>query len=455
MGCYIGSVRVCPELWLLPSQGAIMGEHQNSQQTRVPWNKGKLIGQKAPLKLKEIWAIRIRLQLARRARDLALFNLGIDSKLRGCDLVGLRVCDVAQGGRVASRTIVMQRKTHRPVQFELTEQTREAVHAWHWRSARPPRPSRRASSRSTCMMEYRKRNAYAPMESRYSYEIVSPPDTAMEWRTYEAIINREWVALLEQTPPASERDMHVFFERHPCMVPGAFNILGNESGHAPHFAALISEPPLPSYHKRVPDFMWVSSNSEADQPVLIEIEQPGKAWFTRKGQPTADLTQALDQIAEWKAWFNVPHNTQAFKAFYGLEQSSWMRRDFQPAYVLIYGRRAEANRDPGLTAKRAHLRAEDIVAMTYDRLAPNRSADEYPCVKATAACQFAAVSVPPTIAWGPRHAERALFAHLERAIERNPYLSRVRKDFLMSRLPYWREWVLSKERGFCNLTDSE
>ena len=90
-----------------------MGEHQKTQRPRIPWNKGKLIGQKAPLKLKEIWAIRIRLQLARRARDLALFNLGIDSKLRGCDLVGLRVCDVAQGGRVAPRAIVMQRKTHR------------------------------------------------------------------------------------------------------------------------------------------------------------------------------------------------------------------------------------------------------------------------------------------------------------------------------------------------------
>ena len=107
-----------------------MDESHNGRQQRVPWNKGKLIGQKAPLKLKEIWAIRIRLQLAHRARDLALFNLGLDSKLRGCDLVALRVCDVVQGGRVLSRAIVMQRKTKRPVQFELTEQTREAVHAW-------------------------------------------------------------------------------------------------------------------------------------------------------------------------------------------------------------------------------------------------------------------------------------------------------------------------------------
>ena len=95
----------------------------------IPWNKGKLLGQKPPLKLKEIWAIRIRLQLDRRLRELALFNLAIDSKLRGCDLVGLRVRDVVQGSHVAARAIVMQKKTQRPVQFEITEQTRDAVAA--------------------------------------------------------------------------------------------------------------------------------------------------------------------------------------------------------------------------------------------------------------------------------------------------------------------------------------
>jgi integrase len=94
------------------------------------WNKGKLIGQKAPLKLKDIWAIRIRLQLAHRTRDMALFNLAIDSKLRGCDLVKLRVRDVSHGDRIAARTIVMQQKTLRPVQFEITGPTRDAVTAW-------------------------------------------------------------------------------------------------------------------------------------------------------------------------------------------------------------------------------------------------------------------------------------------------------------------------------------
>lgn len=103
--------------------------HDNAQPA-IPWNKGQLIGPKPPLKLREIWAIRIRLQMQRRIRDLALFNLAIDSKLRACDLVSLRVRDVAHGGKALSRASVVQRKTGRAVKFELTEQTRVSVEAW-------------------------------------------------------------------------------------------------------------------------------------------------------------------------------------------------------------------------------------------------------------------------------------------------------------------------------------
>lgn len=107
---------------------------QNPLQTycnqHIPWNKGRLIGQKKPLKLREIWAIRIRLQLLKKIRDLALFNLAIDSKLRGCDLVSLRVNDIAEGGKPLSRSMVLQKKTQQSVRFEMIEQTREAIEAW-------------------------------------------------------------------------------------------------------------------------------------------------------------------------------------------------------------------------------------------------------------------------------------------------------------------------------------
>ena len=104
--------------------------HTAAATQHIPWNKGKLVGQKAPLKLKDIWAIRVRLQIANRTRELALFNLAIDSKLRSCDLVKLRVRDVCHGSVVAARTMVMQQKTQRPVQFEITEQTRESLLKW-------------------------------------------------------------------------------------------------------------------------------------------------------------------------------------------------------------------------------------------------------------------------------------------------------------------------------------
>ena len=99
-------------------------------QNHIPWNKGKLIGQKPPLKLKEIWAIRIRLQIAHRIRELALFNMAIDSKLRSCDLVSLRVRDIRHGSHILKRAMVMQQKTHKPVQFEITGQTRDAISNW-------------------------------------------------------------------------------------------------------------------------------------------------------------------------------------------------------------------------------------------------------------------------------------------------------------------------------------
>jgi integrase len=101
-----------------------------SDHSPAPWNKGRLVGQKRPLRPKEVWAIRVRLQIKHSTRDLALFNLAIDSKLRGCDLVSLRVDDIGVGGHVRDRATIIQHKTGRPVQFEITEQTRASLQNW-------------------------------------------------------------------------------------------------------------------------------------------------------------------------------------------------------------------------------------------------------------------------------------------------------------------------------------
>ena len=94
---------------------------------RVPWNKGKLVGAKPPLKPSHVWSIRTKLQIEGKKRDLALFNLAIDSKLRGCDVVAVRVDDVAPSGYSMDRATIRQKKTGRPVRFELTDQTRQAL----------------------------------------------------------------------------------------------------------------------------------------------------------------------------------------------------------------------------------------------------------------------------------------------------------------------------------------
>lgn len=99
-------------------------------QKRKAWNKGRIMGQKRPLLPKQVWAIRARLELAGNLRDLALFNVAIDSKLRGCDLVKLTVADLVKDDRVRERVSVIQSKTNRPVQFELSENTRETVLSW-------------------------------------------------------------------------------------------------------------------------------------------------------------------------------------------------------------------------------------------------------------------------------------------------------------------------------------
>ena len=110
---------------------------ESASPTKVPWNKGKIVGQKAPLKLKDIWAIRIRLELGHRTRELALFDLGLDSKLRACDLVRLRVRDICHGDRVSTRAIVMQQKplalfslkSHRQQEMPLQHGSRKQ--SWH------------------------------------------------------------------------------------------------------------------------------------------------------------------------------------------------------------------------------------------------------------------------------------------------------------------------------------
>src|SRR5258708_16459058 len=99
-------------------------------QGQRPWNKGLVVGQKNPLEPKHVWSIRVRLEITRSWRDLVIFNLAIDSKLRASDLVKLRLDDIFSVAKVRHRATIVQKKTDRPVQFEITEQSRSSIEAW-------------------------------------------------------------------------------------------------------------------------------------------------------------------------------------------------------------------------------------------------------------------------------------------------------------------------------------
>ncbi len=105
-------------------------EYDPGSKGKRPWNAGRLVGAKRGLKLQQVWAIRFWLNNERRLRDRAMFDLAIDSKLRGCDVVKIKIGDLVSGGRVRSRAIVIQQKTGRPVQFELLEHARASILAW-------------------------------------------------------------------------------------------------------------------------------------------------------------------------------------------------------------------------------------------------------------------------------------------------------------------------------------
>jgi len=107
-----------------------MFTNTTTSKTNTPWNKGRLIGQKSPLSMQDVWSIRMKLRNESRTRDLALFNMALDSKLRACDLLNLRVSDASNGEEINTRATVLQQKTGRPVQFEITRKTRKSTSAW-------------------------------------------------------------------------------------------------------------------------------------------------------------------------------------------------------------------------------------------------------------------------------------------------------------------------------------
>ena len=206
-----------------------------------------------------------------------------------------------------------------------------------------------------------------------TYQIVVPPEKAMSWDAYVEIVSREWQALLANTGSV-EKDFQEFFERHTCCLPQMYPVF-KRGAHGPYPGTIISQPVLPGFSRKVPDFLYITRDSATVCAVLIEIEHPAKAWATSAGQQSAEFTQATNQIADWKSWFGEPLNIAQFQKLYRIP-SDWIQsRSFEQRYFLIYGRRSDPTLTEAFNKKRKLLERENECHMTYDRIEPQREMD--------------------------------------------------------------------------------
>lgn len=193
----------------------------------------------------------------------------------------------------------------------------------------------------------------------------------------------EWAALLDSDDSREERVLQEFLECHPQLLPGAFSVDGN-SGHPPWPSAVISQPPLPDLSTKRPDFMWIALDSAYLYPILIEIETPWKRWwYQSKIAIHSDLTTALSQVMHWKRWFRDGANHPKFYRHYRID------RDLQdltlaPRYIIIHGRRDEANRTVATAGSRGGIPLDpDTRLMTFDRLQPDPRTASFGTVNVT------------------------------------------------------------------------
>lgn len=259
-------------------------------------------------------------------------------------------------------------------------------------------------------------------------------------------VNREFKALLSSG--ADERQIQVFLEHHPSLVPGALTP-GSSSGHYPLHCALITRPQLPGFRSSIPDLMWIANHSQAWYPTLIEIESPTKRLFTKSGQPRAEFTQARTQLGHWRSWFQNPTNVHQFVELYGVPEK-WQRyKKRQLHMILIYGQRAEFERSPRLSMLRSSLMSghDEEEMMSFDRLEANQKLEAVITVRPLGGGRFEAVWVPET--FGTSVAIADALPHIDglaEAIDRNDHISGARRAFLKRRIEHWRAWGASPRR---------
>ncbi|MGD6834414.1 Shedu immune nuclease family protein [Sutcliffiella halmapala] len=285
-----------------------------------------------------------------------------------------------------------------------------------------------------------------------AYELINNAPQALDWDTYEKVVVEEYEQLLKQNGN-EERVFQDFFERNPAFLPGAFGVYG-ESGHSPYNNALIIQPLLQGLTSKIPDFLWIASDSLNIYPIFIEIETHNKRWFRKNGVPTAEFTQAQNQLSDWKTWLSNPTHQNLFYQYYDIDKEIVSGKSVRPQYILIYGSRNEFIEKPELNQKRAQLVRENETYMTFDRLSPNIKARNTVTCKVSNR-KYTAKFISPTFRLGPVYAEE--LSKIDNKIEaiNNSKIDKKRKEFLISRLEYWEEFGRKQPRGLRNSGDWE
>lgn len=289
-----------------------------------------------------------------------------------------------------------------------------------------------------------------PGELRYGGRPFLPaenPPTPWGWESYEKHVTTAWQKLLSRGDQSNEAIFQRFLERNPCLLPEPYSCFARGA----HIigSAVYSQPVLPAYRGKRPDFMWLAFDSGAVFALLIDIEAPSKRWHTQTGVPKAEFIQAREQLTDWRAWFEQPENLIAFQKLYRIEPRLLEGRQFSVKYALVYGRRSEATKDPMVARKRGVGQRPDEVFMTYDRLEPmhrTRACATIALDSEQPSTRFRVVSIPPTFELSPTlayHLES--WAGLEDAMKNCRLLGDERREFLIFRAQYWRDWAREPE----------
>lgn len=278
------------------------------------------------------------------------------------------------------------------------------------------------------------------------YEIVRDAPPSMSPSVYAELVRQEWAEFLARGP-ATEVEVQQFLEKHPCLVPfpeGVGPVAQGRGAHSVHMM-VVTQPVLPGIDRPRPDFLRLNRDSEAIYATLIEIEPPSKRYARKDGQATAEYTQALSQIGDWKAWFAEPRNVMAFRDLYRLNDSAHAHRLLETRFVLVYGRRSELESHRRARDLRSMLKPPHTTVMSYDRLFASERAAWDLCVRLEHRA-FVAETIPPTLIVGPAVAdELAAIDRKEEALEASPHFDPARKAFLAQRLAYWDAW--SRQHG--------